>query len=253
MHHLQSALSSCEFIQFVDGDCEMVESWLPMALAFLIDHPNFAAVAGRLRERFPELSIYNQICDLEWNTPVGNTRSVGGIAMYRSSALVDSGGFREELIAGEEPELCVRLRKAGWKIWRHEHDMAWHDAAMTRWSQWWRRTVRSGHAFAEGAFLHGAPPERHFVDETRRALVWGALAPVAITLLALKLAAALALWLLYPLQVARLAMRFRKVATPAPWTYALFLVLGRFPEAQGVVKFWWGRLRGQGSKIIEYK
>ena len=41
------------------------------------------------------------------------------------------GGFRDDLIAGEEPELCVRLRAAGWRIWRLlESDMAFHDAAM---------------------------------------------------------------------------------------------------------------------------
>ena len=68
-------------------------------------------------------------------------------------------GFRAGLIAGEEPELCVRLRAAGWKIWRLEQEMTLHDAAMTMFGQWWKRTMRAGYAFAEGAYLHGAPPE----------------------------------------------------------------------------------------------
>lgn len=250
---LQELAPPVAFVMFVDGDCELASAWAGQALQFLQGHPEVAAVAGRRRERAPEASVFNLLCDQEWNTPIGEARAVGGDAMMRVACLKQVGGYRDALIAGEEPELCVRLRQRGWKVWRLDAEMTLHDAAMTRWSQWWRRTVRSGHAFAEGAFLHGRPPELHFAAESRRALLWGALAPLAFLLVALKLIAAWALWLAYPLQVARLAARFRKAGTPHPWTYAFFLVLGRFPEAQGVLKFWWGRWRGQGSKIIEYK
>jgi GT2 family glycosyltransferase len=250
---LQEIAPAASLVMFVDGDCEVAEGWTDQAAAFLQGHPEVAAVAGRRRERAPEASVFNRLCDLEWNTPIGEARAVGGDAMMRVACLNQVGGYREDLIAGEEPELCVRLRQQGWKIWRLDTEMSLHDAAMTRWSQWWRRTVRSGYAFAEGAFLHGASPEHHFAAESRRALVWGVLAPLAFVILGLKLAAAWALWLIYPLQVARLAIRFSKAGTKSPWVYALFLVLGRFPEAQGGLKFWWGRLRGQGSRIIEYK
>jgi GT2 family glycosyltransferase len=242
-----------ELVMFVDGDCEVATGWIERAHAFLQEHPNVAAVAGRRRERFPEASVFNRLCDLEWNTPVGEALSVGGDALFRRDSLEQVGGYRADLIAGEEPELCVRLRKGGWKIWRLDAEMTLHDAAMTRWSQWWRRTMRSGHAFAEGAFLHGAPPERHFVAETRRALLWGFVGPIVILLLSVKSPLALALWLVYALQVVRLSLKFQNARVPAPWSYALFLMLGRFPEAQGVLKFWWGHLRGRGSAIIEYK
>ena len=36
----------------------------------------------------------------------------------RVEAFEAVGGYRAQLIAGEEPELCVRLREIGWKIWR---------------------------------------------------------------------------------------------------------------------------------------
>ena len=49
------------------------------------------------------------------------------------------GGFNPAVIAGEEPELCVRLRQAGWKIHRLDAEMTLHDAAMTSWRQWWKR------------------------------------------------------------------------------------------------------------------
>src|SRR5262249_14110962 len=104
--------------------------------------------------------------------------SVGGIAMIRASALRAVEGYRDDVIAGEEDELCVRLRAAGWRIWRLDAEMALHDAAIKHFSQWWQRSVRCGYAFALGAHLHGAPPERHFVWESHRASLWGLWLPV---------------------------------------------------------------------------
>lgn len=250
---LRQQVPGLRFVQFVDGDCELREGWLQGALDFLDTHPQVAVVAGRRRERAPEASRYNQFCDIEWDTPVGEARAVGGDAMFRVQPLVAAGGYRDSLIAGEEPELCVRLRARGWKVWRLPLEMTWHDAGMSRWSQWWRRNVRSGHAFAEGAALHGQPPERHFVAETRRAVLWGAGLPLLTLAGALLHPALLLLALAYPLQMLRLGARLARTACPLPWQHGAFLVLGRFPEARGVATYVWGRLRRHGSKIIEYK
>jgi hypothetical protein len=81
--------------------------------------------------------------------------------------------------------LCVRLRAAGWQIWCLDAEMTLHDAAMTRFGQFWKRAQRAGHAYAEGAAMHGAPPERHGVAGRNRALIWGAGLPVALLLSAL--------------------------------------------------------------------
>jgi hypothetical protein len=240
-------------VTFIDGDCELFPGWRAEATAFLRSHPDVVAVCGRRRERFPEATIYNQLCDIEWNTPVGEALAFGGDVLIRAGALAAVGGYRDDLIAGEEPELCVRLRAAGGRIWRLDRDMTWHDAAMTRWGQWWRRNKRSGHAFAEGAFLHGAPPERHFAGEARRALVWGAVLPAAILLSALWSPWLLLLFVLYPLQWLRIGAKLARVGSPIPWLRAGFLLMGRCPEAQGALKFWFGRLAGQRSSIIEYK
>lgn len=251
---LRALAPQVEFVTFVDGDCELFPEWRAEAAAFLRGHPDVVAVCGRRRERFPQASIYNQLCDIEWNTPTGEARSFGGDVLIRANALASAGGYRDDLIAGEEPELCVRLRAAGGRIWRLDRDMTWHDAAMTRWAQWWRRNVRSGHAFAEGAFLHGAPPERHFAGEARRALVWGAALPLLILLAALLASPwLLLLFAVYPLQWLRVGARLARAGSPIPWARAAFLLMGRFPEAQGALKFWLGRLVGQRSAIIEYK
>ncbi len=242
-----------EYVMFVDGDCEIVADWIPAALAALHARPDIVAVCGRRRERFPEASIFNRLCDIEWNTPPGEAKAFGGDVVMRAAALRAAGGYREDLIAGEEPELCVRLREAGGRILRLERDMTWHDAAMTRFGQWWKRNVRSGHAFAEGAALHGEPPERHFVAETRRAVLWGAALPMAILLAAIAQPRLLLLLLVYPVQWFRIGSRMARDGLPIPWSYAAFLLLGRFPEAQGVLKLWLGRIAGRRSALIEYK
>ena len=242
-------------VHFLDGDCEVVSGWLQAAHEALAAHPQRAVVCGRRRERFPRASAFNRQCEIEWNAGAGEIRSCGGDALMRLDALAAVGGYRDSLIAGEEPELCVRLRAAGWTIWRLGRDMVWHDAAMTRWSQWWKRSKRAGHAFAEGAFLHGGPPERHYVAEERRALIWGAALPLAILVLGLVHPIGWLLLAVYPLQMLRLALRPQPAAREADavWSRAFFLVAGRFPEAAGVLLFRWHRLRGRASTLIEYK
>lgn len=233
-----------DLVQLLDGDCVLRKGWIRTARAFMDDTPKAAVACGRRRERHPQASIYNALIDREWDTPVGSTRACGGDALMRFAALREVGGYRDTLIAGEEPELCLRLRAAGWKVWRLDAEMTWHDADITRFDQWWKRSRRAGHAFAEGAALHGAPPERHWVAETRRALIWGAALPMAIVLMTLFLTPwALLVLLVYPVQVLRLSRR-----GGLPW--ATFTVLGKLPEALGALQYLLGRGKG---RIIEYK
>lgn len=236
-----------EMVQFLDGDCQMRPDWIVTARRFLDAHKEVAVVCGRRREQHPEASVFNRLIDSEWDTPVGETKACGGDALMRLAPLREVGGYREDLIAGEEPELCVRLRHAGWKVWRLDADMTLHDAKILRFSQWWKRMKRAGYAFAAGARLHGAPPERHWVKETRRAVFWGLALPAAI------LAGFLVWWplglgltLIYPLQVLRLARRGGLV-------WAGFTVLGKVPEGMGVLSFYWREMRGGQARIIEYK
>jgi Glycosyltransferases involved in cell wall biogenesis len=104
-----------QYLQFVDGDCELCPEWIPVAREFLENNPEFAVTCGRRLERYPQRSIYNQLCDIEWNTPIGEALACGGDAMFTASSLVATNGYRDDVIAGEEPELCVRLRQQGKK------------------------------------------------------------------------------------------------------------------------------------------
>jgi len=241
------------YVQFVDGDCELVEGWPEHAISFLDLHAEVGAVCGRRRERYPERSIYNWMCDREWNGPVGEVRACGGDVMMRVKALEAVGGYRDDLIAGEEPELCVRLRAAGWHVWRLDLEMTLHDAAMKHFGQWWRRMQRSGYAFAQGAHLHGAAPERHCVWESRRAWLWGIALPLVCVLAGLTFGPwGWAAWLIYPLQVLRQTAR-----NPGPLSHrallALFQVLARFPECWGQIKFIRDHMLGRRARLVEYK
>ena len=251
--HLRKIAPDLAYVQFVDGDCEVRPTWPARALAFLEAHSDVAVACGRRRERYPEKSTYNWLCDREWDTPVGEARACGGDAIMRVIAFDAVGGYRDQVIAGEDDELCVRLRADGWHIQRLPDEMTLHDAAMTRFGQWWRRTIRCGYAFALGANMHGAPPERHFVWESRRAWLWGVWLPLAFLMISLGFGPwGWAIWLVYLLQITRQIVR-----TPGSvrdrMVIALFQTLARFPESLGQIKFIWDRLRARRPSIIEYK
>lgn len=253
---LRELCPTLDYVQFVDGDCEVVEGWLDQARQALDTHPDWAVVCGRRRERYPNQTIYNKLCDLEWNTPVGEAKACGGDAMMRVVALQTVGGYDPTLIAGEEPELCVRLRQQGWTIYRLDAEMTLHDAQMTQFGQWWKRSLRAGHAFAEGAFRHGAPPERHWVKETRSNWLWGLVIPgMAIALAIPTHGLSLVLLLGYGLMTFKIYRYMQRTGLSSndAALYAAFCVLGKFPNVLGQLKFYRDRLLGNTSRLIEYK
>jgi hypothetical protein len=198
--------------------------------------------------------VYNGLCDLEWDTPVGQTRAFGGDVMIRAEAFQNVAGYRADLIAGEDPELAIRLRQAGGQIWRINVDMTLHDAAMTRFSQWWRRSVRAGYAYALGASIHGALPERHAVRESRRSWIWGFIIPTLglLGVLTGYFYVAFAVIFLFLLQWLRIFLKARG-SRNLRLASATFLIIGKVAEFTGQVRFWCYRIARQKSRLIEYK
>jgi len=245
-----------EYVQFLDGDCQLVSGWLDIAIKTLNEHKNIAVVCGRRRELFPEKSIYNLLCDIEWNTSVGETKACGGDAMMRITAFQEVGGFNNQLIAGEEPELCVRLRQKGGKILRIDHDMTLHDANITKFNQWWKRNFRAGFAFAEGSWLHGKSEEKHWVKESRSIWLWGLFIPViAIILVFPSHGLSLFFLLLYPLLIYKI-YRYKikeNYQRKEALLYSFFCVLDKFPQLLGQLRFHQLRLFGQQANLVEYK
>lgn len=243
-------------VQFVDGDCEVVPGWLDRAADELNSDQKLAVVCGRRRERHPEATLYNRLCDMEWDTPIGDAKACGGDAMIRAAAFREIGGYDPAVIAGEEPEMCVRLRASGWKVHRIDAEMTLHDVAMTRFRQWWKRNVRAGHAAAEGYAMHGAPPERHGMHRVRSNWAYGLALPLLVLALARPTRGiSVMLLLAYPLLAWRVAghERRRGRAPADARLHGIFVALGKLPQAIGQAKYHYGRLRGQRSGLIEYK
>jgi glycosyltransferase involved in cell wall biosynthesis len=241
-----------QFVQFVDGDCILAPRWVRTAIAFIEQRDDVAIVCGRRREIRPEQSIYNWLCDIEWTGPTGEVIACGGDAMVRAEVFEAIGGFREGLIAGEEPELCVRVRQVGKTIWRLDEEMTLHDAAILRFGQFWARAVRGGYAFAEVSCLHRGSNKGIWKKEKARAFFWGGLLPTVIVVGAFFNLAALALVFIYVIQVFRLASS-RGLGSKRSWGFAALMIIAKFAEFEGALKFVWRRLAMKKASLIEYK
>ena len=250
---LREMVPDLRYVQFVDGDSELSLGWPERAISFLNSHANIGAICGRLRERDPNRSIYNWLCDQEWGGPPGEIRATGGIVMIRADAFDAIGGYRDDVIAAEDDELCIRMRAGGWRIWKLDCEMGLHDAAMMRFGQWWQRAIRAGYAFAQVAYLHGASPERYFVWESRRAWLWGTWLPLACFVAGFTFGPwGWAAWLIYPLQMLR--QMARNPGSPSHRaTLAVFQTLARVAESWGQIRFWRDRVLGRKARIIEHK
>lgn len=242
----------CEFVQFVDGDCVVAPSWWSVAESFLADHSEVAAVCGRRRELRPSASVYIRLCDEEWNTPVGEAEACGGDAMMRVQAVLQVDGFNAGLRAGEEPELCARLRKSGWRIWRLDADMTEHDAAIMRFGQWWRRALRGGFGYAQVHHATARTTAPLYRRQLRSALFWVLFVPAAtvlISALTRQPVLLLATPLLWALQVTRIALRRRPLSRWA-WQSAALLMIAKIPELVGATRYF---LQREKSAALEYK
>ena len=245
------------FLQFADGDTEMHPRWIAHALEYLQHHPGVAVVCGRRRERHPEASVYNLLADMEWDTPIGTADEFGGDSLIRAEAFRKVGGYRLEFIAGEEPDLAARLRLAGYRLVRLNHEMTLHDLAMTQFSQWWRRTVRSGHALAQLGHTYGGEPLRFYRSPWRSTLFWSAIVPAGI----LFSTVAITWWaiFLFPLAYAYLLARIMRYRLnrgddrDSAFTYGLFTTIGKFPQLVGMIRFYRNLWAKRQSTIIEYK
>src|SRR5271156_934380 len=247
-------------VLFLDGDTVLERNFVADTIAELND-PNIAVVFGNRREIDPNASIYTRVLDRDWIAPAGIVEFCGGDALIRREVLQLVGGFDERLIAGEEPEMCQRIRALGFTILHVDRPMTGHDLAMTRFSQYWRRAVRTGYAYAEGSarfrntdlplwdrkarrnFVHGAGLLGIIVGAPLCSIAFHSLIPVAI---AVAIIAVLAI---------RTAIRFRwKTADLVTLLlFGLHSQLVHIPLLFGQLKYQRDRFTGKTTKLIEYK
>jgi Predicted glycosyltransferases len=243
-------------VQFLDGDCVLDAGWLPAATTALQGDEHLAVVFGRRRERFPQASVYNRLCDIEWDVPPGPAEACGGDALYRVQAFQCAGGFDASVIAGEEPDLCWRLHTLGFTARCLPAEMTLHDAAMTRFGQWWKRMVRAGYAHAAFVLRHGLSARPYRGKDALMVPVWAVGVPAfAFTLATFTFGLSLVALGLYPVQMWRIARRKQAQGRSAAdaRVYGVFTVLDKWPQTLGMARALLHRLTGRRATIIEYK
>jgi glycosyltransferase involved in cell wall biosynthesis len=248
------------YVLFLDGDTILNQGFPAAALKVLESEPSIAAVWGHRRELHPEHSLYNRVLDLDWIYAAGITDYCGGDVVMRRNALAEIDGYDPSLIAGEEPELCRRLRARGYRIMHIDFPMTRHDLNMMRFSQYWRRAERAGHAYAEISDRFRVSADPMWLQESNRNLLsgvfWIGWLPVALMLGGLK-----SLWIipwlsLLPLLSARSAWKARYKApgqTMLVLLYGLHSHLQQIPILIGQLKYFLGRHAGEQRKQVEYK
>ena len=247
--HLLKRYRRTDVVQFMDGDCQLEAGWLQTALIFLRENSQAAAVCGRRRERHPGASVYNRLCDEEWDTTVGRAAACGGDVMIKVGAIVEAGLYDGALIAGEEPELCGRLRARGWTVWRLDTPMTIHDAAIFHFGQWWRRAIRSGYGYAQ-VWHKTVRLQRDplYGRELARAVGWS-LGVIVLAVVASSVFGAVGLVLapvIWMLQYFRLSF-YHGVRR------AGFLMLGKFAEFLGAARYASALLARRPGTAILYK
>lgn len=237
-----------DLVQFVDGDCKVQPGWLEAGVAALAANPDLGLVTGWRSEIDPLASVYNQMCQVEWRRPAGPIIACGGDMMLRVGGFRQAGGFDPTVIAAEDDEFCLRLAEAGWRLERLPVEMTLHDAAMTRFGQWWQRAKRAGHGFAQLGRMH--PP--HFLRERLRVWGYGLVLPLLFVLgLFTSGWISLAVLALYALSWWK---TWRGLSgQPMAARQAALLTLAKIPNLLGMLTYYQRRRKGEDMHIIEYK
>ncbi len=252
--------STGSYLLFLDGDTLLHPDFIDAALR-AINSPEIAVVWGHRRETYPEHSWYNRALDLDWIYPAGVSEFCGGDALMRRDVLEQVGGFSEDLIAGEEPELCQRIRAQGKIILHIDQPMTRHDLAMTRFKAYWKRALRAGHAYAEVSQRMKATAFPLWVNDCRRnalhttVLLMLLVGASALSLISHDLWPYLGLLLSYAFLILRSAYKARwKSSSPVTLLlYGLHSHFQQIPIACGQVSYWYHRFKNQQQGLIEYK
>lgn len=252
--------ASSPYILFLDGDTILKPNFIPTAFEVLVSDPAIAAVWGHRRELYPERSIYNRVLDLDWIYPAGNADLCGGDVLMRRSALAEVEGYDSGLIAGEEPELCRRLRSRGYRIVHIDTPMTRHDLNMTRFSQYWRRAMRAGYAYAEVSNRFRGTQDPMWLQESKRNIgggsFWITYIAAGLLLLAFR-----SVWIL-PWFAVLVALSIRsawKARSKAPGQKGLLLLYGihsqlqQIPILVGQLRFFFGGRVGNRRSQMEFK
>jgi glycosyltransferase involved in cell wall biosynthesis len=249
-----------ECVLFLDGDTILNPDFPRAAYSAMAADEKVCAVWGHRREVHPDKSIYNRVLDLDWVYAPGIVEACGGDVLMRRSALIKAGGYDEQLIAGEEPELCRRLRAKGHFILHIDHPMTLHDLHITRWSQYWKHARRAGYAYAEISDRFQSSADPLWRAAARRSLALGCF--WSLSLAAAFVASLCFSYIFFIIWACFFALLSARSAWKARWkerSLATLLLYGmhshvqQLPISIGQMQYFFDKRGGKRRDLIEYK
>jgi glycosyltransferase involved in cell wall biosynthesis len=143
--------TSAPLVLFLDGDMELCAGWLERALKVLRSQPDVAVVTGLTVDVWPATKAADSAeaePSLEYSTGLTEVPYIAGAGLYRRQALEHVGSFNPYLYSDEEPELCIRIRQAGYRIVQLDTPIAYHystpSEALSTLVNRWRRNLYLG-------------------------------------------------------------------------------------------------------------
>jgi glycosyltransferase involved in cell wall biosynthesis len=170
-------------VAMVDDDCLLAPDWSAAALRFAEDHPRAGVFGGRnellweapptrIAELYGESLARQDLGPDPRLMPVKDWRMPAGAGMVlRREAWIDSGWLEHgalrargprSLGAGEDAEIALRIRRAGWQVWYAPGMRLRHVIPPERMELAYLRRLHRGFGRAE-VFLRdlAGPPRRH--------------------------------------------------------------------------------------------
>ncbi len=253
---------SAPFVLFLDGDCQIDRDFAVEALA-RFENPQIAIVWGRLREAYPEASLYNRLMDVQWvclrSLPEGPCFYGTGIGIVRRAALEAVDGFDNRMINGQNTDLGRRVQKLGFIVFHVALPMVRHDAEMLRFAHYWRRFFREGHSYArlQDTFRTGNQPLFRFEFSPLGGafMLFGPfLALLGSLLFGSWIILAIATLILIVLVVrTTMRYRFRAFNLSNAILFSLHWHIKLIPNFLGHVAYRMDELTGRRRKLMEYR
>lgn len=255
---ITKAFPSLKYVQFVDGDCVVAPGWFDAGIEALSAEDSPSLVLGHRKELKPDFTVYNRLAAIEWDSPVGELTNFGcliGSFLVKVPVFREMNGFKTNVIAGEDSELGVRMCLAGHTMEKIDHHMETHDANILKFSQWWNRAVRAGHAIGQRAHINGNTAVKDCVKERKSTIVWGIAMPlVAIIMLFIMPLISLGILSLYGLMFYKVYRYMKKqgMTHDDAMIYTTSIVVGKVANGVGFLKFQMNAMK-KHYVLIEYK
>lgn len=166
-------IAKYNWVHFLDADSYLKPDWIG---SIHREMQGKQILSGGLVEREPHKNYFHEMADLDWQQSLGNisgntaakSKSFGGNVMIKKEILLETGGFNEDLFAGEDSDLSYRIREKGYSIYFFPKIMASHDIQTGNMKSYTKRIFRTGIVYTSLAVKYMGKKEKLFLKEVVR-------------------------------------------------------------------------------------